>query len=520
MPSDMAERKYFDNPAAYNVRALVRCEATYLGAALPTRTTQPPGIIHEPLEKICERESLPSLTNTPKKPVMLYIFHSGVLIELLFGKHSGEAVWYPIQNLYCSAGLQPLKTKNGKMEFYSLDEKAGGKSTLKPIFAMVIRETVQKKVLQCHAFAVTRKEIAQLLVQATALAYRDEAGWNQPLHSLNFRNIKCGYTLNIADDTHTDSGYSDHDECSLKGGQSPRSSELSTDNSLEGYMLDNHTSALARHPYGMNIKVSKNETISSKTGASLQSSPKSSQTSASGSEFQSDLLSANSEDEEDSTLSNKSTSISSGYPLSRDSSLATADCDITPTATIVHRVNPPLSRSRHQIGNQNSLHTNGKIINMAPLESLKSLSLSQSTLNSYNSDRRYQKVRITPTAESRNAHCIPRQVVYSQAPTGSTLSDGRVERQYYMRQQPLYTQYHPDQFMYRSDSNLANHAYVDPSPSWSKERTKSASKESKKVRISTFFTKLHEVHFDLSFLSLKQEFLFQRITSFYQYRIK
>lgn len=229
--------------APYNMKALVRCEANYLGAALPTKTTQPPGIIHEPLGKICSGENLSSAPSLSKKPVKLFIFHSGIIIEIMFGKHAGDLVWYPIKNLYCSAGLQPLKTKHGTFEFKSLDDNS--KSSLKPIFALVIRETVHRRVLQCHAFSVVKKEVAQLLVQATALAYRDKSGWDLPLNTDIFGVNNYKYTLNITDDVQLDSGYSDHEESSRD--QSPQSSELSapcnkpvspTDNSATRHTSD------------------------------------------------------------------------------------------------------------------------------------------------------------------------------------------------------------------------------------------------------------------------------------------
>lgn len=223
MDNSPSRRSDNQHSAPYNMKALVRCDATYLGAALPTKTTQPPGIIHEPLAEICAKENLHSLSSQSKKPVKLFVFHSGIIIEIMFGKHSGDLVWYPIKHLYCSAGVQPLRTKHGTIEFKSLEDNS--KSPFKPIFSLVVRETVSKKVLQCYAFSVARKELAQLLVQATALAYKDRSGWDLPLNTDIFGGNDYKYTLNIADEIHLDSGYSDLEESSRD--QSPQSSELS-----------------------------------------------------------------------------------------------------------------------------------------------------------------------------------------------------------------------------------------------------------------------------------------------------
>lgn len=185
---------------SYNQRALVRCDADYLGAAIPTLTTQPPAIILEPLAVICSGKKLPKIKQALSRVVRLHVFHSGIIIEILFGRRFGELVWYPIQNLYCSASILPMKTKHGTYVFKTLEESGSGKSNLRPVFAVVMRETVHKKVLQCHAFSVVNEELAKLLVRATAVAFKDKNGWNQPVTIDRFSESNFTYSLSEVDD--------------------------------------------------------------------------------------------------------------------------------------------------------------------------------------------------------------------------------------------------------------------------------------------------------------------------------
>lgn len=464
--------------SAYNTRALVRCEATYVGAALPTRTTQPPGIIHEPLEKICEKESLPTLINTPKKPVRLSIFHSGIIIELLFGKHSGELVWYPIQNLYCSAGLQPLKNKHGDISFRTLEDKLAAKSSLKPIFAMVIRETIQKKVLQCHAFAVTRKGMAQLLVQATALAYRDKEGWNQPLNS-TFLKSEYNYTLNVAEEVQPDSGYSDHDDVSQKSEQSPQSSELSShlqyDNqqsrashelSVAAAPFPSEPSPPPPQPFGDDTESDSQQ--SSADQRRSQSSPSTSATSATFRGIQSDL---NSGDERDDSQigSVNATSLSSGYPLSQDSSVAAMNHQINPQVFLMQKSQSSTKGSlTHQL-NGNVGQTHYGRYGARRLDTLSSLSLEDPPVNNQVIiDSKLKRSKTVPASRSFNGGNANGEsgrgmgIDFHQqphTPNSSSSHDSRF-RHYY--NEPIYVHYHPEHFMYEGEKYSAvNNMNVD-----------------------------------------------------------
>lgn len=173
----------------YNQRALVKCDASYLGSEIPTLTTQPPGIIHQPLAVICSKKEPPSQSDTPSRNVRLNVFHSSIIIEILHGKDIGKCVNYPIQNLYCSAALLPHKTESGEFEFLTLEDKHDEGRRLRPIFAVVMREVVSKRVLRCHAFAVVNRQIAGLLVKATAVAFREKKGWNQPVIDKKFSSV-------------------------------------------------------------------------------------------------------------------------------------------------------------------------------------------------------------------------------------------------------------------------------------------------------------------------------------------
>lgn len=479
---------------SYNARALIRCEATYVGASLPTKTTQPPGIIEEPLEKICKKETLPTLSSACRKPVRLYVFHSGILIELLFGKHNGELVWYPIQNLFCTAGLQPFKSKNGNVEFKPLEDKSATKSSLKPLFSMVFRETVHKKVLQCHAFAVSRKRVAQLLVQATAVAYRDKKGWNLPLNSLLFGNSEFSYTLNIADEAHPDSGYSDHEESSQKSSQSPQSSEISAETESTHYQ-DNQTSQnrnllIQAFPSTTTLQAtSKENGLMSSAYQSpglnrmpIQKSPASSTT-----------FSDNSADEKSSIRSAKAGSLSSGYPLSRDSS------SIAPV--MYNPINPQvvlLQRShsspddRQAMVHRSSSHPNSSDFRIASgsqspisLESFKSLSLKPSSTDlKQKSGSKSRKLKTT-TLRSAEDDGIQGRLSSYHNPRGQPVKYHRENHGNFGHQlyhEPVYVPYHPEQFMYEGDRYLPNVVHTDSKSPRSKDRNKQT-KETKVVSL-------------------------------------
>lgn len=476
----MEERNTVDNPKppiAYNLRALIRCDATYLGAALPTETTQPPGIIHEPLAKICKKDRDASTpVNTGNRTVRLYIFHSGIVIEILYGKRIGELVWYPIQNLYCSAGLQPFKTKLGTIEFKTLEDSAGAKSSLKPIFAMVVRETVEKKVLQCHAFTVIRRELAQLLVQATSVAYKDKKGWNLPLNNEILGRHDYKYTLNIGDEAHLDSGYSDHEDSSHKSEQSPQSSELSVGETSKSFK-DNHTGSHRRcSKHASRASSTSSASSSTITKDMLPSSPGSisqlSQKSPSSSAgFQSAESGRHSDDEQVSIQSGKLTSMSSGYPLSRDSSTTGVGHNRYHPPTLASPGHPP-----HRTYSRSSSHHGHELP-----DSFHSLSLNHPDIN-----HNYRKTKTVPTIEIVEVDGVPRKVIHYQTHYEPTTPDiyptYTRNRQYY--NEPMYAPYHPEQFMYEGDHYLQNDLYSesDQSTQWRKEKRK-PTKDSKRVSI-------------------------------------
>ena len=490
---------------SYNSRALIRCEAAYLGASLPTKTTQPPGIIHEPLEKICEKENLPTLINPPTKRVRLHVFHSGIVIEVLFGKRNGELVWYPIQNLYCSAGIQPFKTKHGTFEFRSLEDQADTKSTLKPLFSVVFRESVHKKVLQCHAFAVARKELAQLLVQATAVAYRDKNGWNQPLRSSLFSNNEYNYTLNIVDEVHADSGYSDHDDSSQKSSQSPQSSELSTEIGSRQH-LDNQKlqeqNVLVNTPSSSTTSLATSrDTVMNSIGyqSPFRRSPTNSGTLVGFNDTQEERHSG---DEQGSCRSIKGSSISSGYPLSRNSS-SIAPLPIpqqhNPHVVLVESPRPRSGKHYSAFGRSravdgNSFHGfSGRQSDMS-LDSFDTLSLEQPPSNSKRKgDSKLKRSKTAPPLKPINsgfpAHLVQRQSSnISGHQPWSSQSSGSTGQVY---GEPTYVSYHPEQFMYEGDNYLPNIVRVNSSNAVQGKERHKPSKDSKKVRFShsaVFFT--------------------------------
>ena len=215
------------------------------------------GIIHEPLGQIYSKKKL--LQPISINPVRLHIYHSGLMIEIRYGQHDGHLVWYSIRNLYCSAALQPDFTdleSDSSVEFKALDDPdlTGHASCLRPIFALVVRETVTRKVLQCHAFSVKDKKIAQFLVKATAKAYKDRSGWDQPILDPMFSGEDTSSTLEILDDKEDDymepSALRYHDNRLYSGPSHPllRSSSPPGTPYDTPSMLSDSSSQLSSHP--------------------------------------------------------------------------------------------------------------------------------------------------------------------------------------------------------------------------------------------------------------------------------
>ncbi|XP_067930122.1 uncharacterized protein [Watersipora subatra] len=427
---------------SYNRRPLIRCEATYLGSSLPTKTSQPPGIVYEPLEKICERESLPTFMSTPKKRVQLHLFHSGVVIELLFGKHNGELVWYPIQNLYCSAGILPFKTKSGKFEFRSLDDQTVAKSPLKPLFSIVFREAVHKKVLQCHAFAVKSKELSQLLVQATVVAYRDRNGWNQPMNNSALNNRHYNYSINIVEEVHIDSGYSDHEESSQQSSQSPQSSILSTEVGALGN-IDNHGSQTQGTAISMPSSTTPSQTtlvVDAAPSIRCQSPTLGSLTD------QSDMPAKSETNEENEDKFIESSSISSGYPISRNSSVK---CPIQPQASPQCESKESQQGSRESEGKlEFSVRASSSNVEQNPNSTLleSSPSLSIKPPSKHKTPQKPKKSNAVSKLGLNNALNFHQHndLQYQRA----SLAEMKHMQGY---RDLSYVPYHPDQFMYRGD---------------------------------------------------------------------
>lgn len=182
----------------YNTRPLAACYAEYYGKETPEKSIKPPTIITEPLTKIYSKARLSrdDLKRRTCKTVAITIYSSGIIIKNQVEKHKVQ--WFPIQNLYCSAGLRP-ESKKGQVVFKELHVPV--KKPQKPFFAMVLRQerTDGRKVLVCYAFLVESVDIAQRLVYATQGAYMNKAGWNHPLTDKEFLNAKMAYTLERLD---------------------------------------------------------------------------------------------------------------------------------------------------------------------------------------------------------------------------------------------------------------------------------------------------------------------------------
>ena len=183
-------------------RPLTSCAARYLGHAVPQKTIQYPGIIHEPLAAIYSstRIKRQDLLDKTSKRVHIRVINSGIAVE----EHTSTNTtsWYPIQNLYCSAGVKPDKNKDGTIAFRELKEKV--KSTSHALFAMVVREPDNdgRKVLVCHVFMIDSIADTQRLVESTRFAYQHKEGWGNPMADKVFLNAKLSYTLqNLEEDT-------------------------------------------------------------------------------------------------------------------------------------------------------------------------------------------------------------------------------------------------------------------------------------------------------------------------------
>lgn len=182
----------------YNRQALAACSGWYYGKEIPQSSNQPPAIIIEPLTKIYSkaRHCRSDLAKNTCTPVKIAIYSSGIIIKNQTERHKVQ--WFPIQNLYCSAGLQP-DSKKGNVVFRELHVPL--KKASKPFFAMVVRleRKDQRRVLTCFAFMVDSTTVAQRLVQATEFAYKNKDGWNHPLTDKEFLNAKTAYTLERLD---------------------------------------------------------------------------------------------------------------------------------------------------------------------------------------------------------------------------------------------------------------------------------------------------------------------------------
>lgn len=173
---------------------LAFCDATFIGQETPKQTTEFPEIVHEPLRTLYStyKHMRRDLRVANTSLVRIIVYSSGIVVE----ERTAKVVnWYPIQNLYCSAGLNVNKGKGGIIEFKQLHEKV--KSSCKTLFAMVVRQPGNdgRRVLMCHAFKVDNSSYTQQLVNATQYAYRNKSGWTDPVSDKEFLNAKLSYTL-------------------------------------------------------------------------------------------------------------------------------------------------------------------------------------------------------------------------------------------------------------------------------------------------------------------------------------
>lgn len=180
----------------YNHQPLASCAATYIGQATPKASIKYPDIIYEPLKALYSkcRQKRQDLLAATSSTVRLRVYSSGIIVQEP-GVPKDAVNWYPIQNLYCSAGLKPDKAKAETVIFRELHEKV--KLQAKPYFAMVVRQPGDdgRRVLMCHAFIVDNTTVAQKLVNATQFAYQNKDGWNDPVTDKEFLNAKLSYTL-------------------------------------------------------------------------------------------------------------------------------------------------------------------------------------------------------------------------------------------------------------------------------------------------------------------------------------
>mgnify|MGYP001792416494 CR=1 FL=1 len=183
----------------YNTRprAVIK-DILYIGREIPTKSDQYPNIVHEPLKAMYNEAGDKRLK--PGMRVSIYVYSSGIVVQEV----SGKINWFPIQNLYCSAGLVPQKSKSG-LTFKHLDLQKPSKS--KPLFAMVVRQTADiegqlssRRVLMCHGFIVDDQRSAKLLIAATEQAYKNKDGWNHPMNDRQFMSAKINFTMSRIDE--------------------------------------------------------------------------------------------------------------------------------------------------------------------------------------------------------------------------------------------------------------------------------------------------------------------------------
>lgn len=183
----------------YNTQPHAKCiDVLYIGREIPTKSDQYPDIVQEPLKAMYNKVGDKRLK--PGVRVSIYIYNSGIVVQEMDGKIN----WFPIQNLYCSAGLIPCASKKGlTFEHLNLDRPPRSK----PIFAMVVRQSTDderdrssRRVLMCHAFIVDDQRSAKLLISATEQAYRNKNGWNHPMNDRQFMKAKINFTMSRIDE--------------------------------------------------------------------------------------------------------------------------------------------------------------------------------------------------------------------------------------------------------------------------------------------------------------------------------
>lgn len=186
----------------FNQEPLAVREGQYLGREIPQSSTQGESIILEPLTKLYyqvshKKKDIVQLT-TPI--VKIFIYNSGIVIKQEWKSKRNIVDWYPIQNLYCSAGLKPDKNKKGEVVFRQFNEPT--RLAKRPIFSFVVREPGKdgRRVLMCHSFLIDHVSAAQELVHACQYAYTNKAGWNNPISDKRFLDAKMSYTMQMVDE--------------------------------------------------------------------------------------------------------------------------------------------------------------------------------------------------------------------------------------------------------------------------------------------------------------------------------